>query len=469
MNLEYVATNRIPVSSQLGIRKVHEYLELCYWYFQGHIRNPECTPVPEAPLKHIIEGRDRIYKTWKEGLPLEEFNVVNYGHLGFAVQIVYDSKQDCFKLRLFADKTLRTRKLDTTYEPLRHSLTSGPVSLGLNPTREVEDNVDVPKQDFSFADLEKHQVDVLNYWLKDYLEGAKRELKVPEKYEDWLYGDAPHTEEIEEYLFEKDEKEKFENNLRVMNSKVSNLNKSSYVNGLKSHSKLFVEMREDFARRFSEKHDAIMGIALGTLPWFNRKTMNGSFGVLLEEQDYLPNFRMGGFEDNRDNFMDAEIIVPPDNGYCKMIISLFPYTHIIPEFNQLHEEFFEDYDVMRAMYGHELAEVVFIDNHISHQLSGFDILLNTPRMQMVKGEERNQTIVRHKQIDELLVKVGLGHETKKMITLYRDRAKEALEMYRKDIATHLEQPDFDISTLHTLEEYVKSCDEQLDILSKYMS
>jgi hypothetical protein len=100
MDLEYVATNRIPVSSKVGIRHVSEYLELCFWYFEGHIRNPECTPVPEAPLKHIIEGRDRISKIWKENHPLEELNVMNYGHLGFAVQIVYDSKQYCFKLRL---------------------------------------------------------------------------------------------------------------------------------------------------------------------------------------------------------------------------------------------------------------------------------------------------------------------------------------------------------------------------------
>jgi ribosomal protein L17 len=438
MQLEYVATNRIPVSSQ---KDINEYLKLCGLFFDANITNPEMTPITEGIQKTLIDGAKSLYETFKGNSPLENLNVVHYGSLGFASQIDYDKSQRSFKLKLFADRKLKERGLDSTYEPMRHLLTSGPIQLGLKPVREVEDGVEVPKQDFSFEDLEKHQIDVLNGELKYYSEEAKRELKPPKDYDDWLWGDvdehrAAMSEEIEEYLFEKEQMEKAENTSKALKKITDYLGKTSFINKLKNHSKLFADMRKDFAKRFPAKSEVFENTALGVLPWFHRNHMVGSFGTLLDDKEYIPSFKQGGFEDGRANFMEAEIWVPPQSNYCRRIVSLFPYTHLhITEFNQLQEEFCDDAEVIQAMFGHELGEIVLEDEVKPIQVNPLHLLLNSPEVREYEEEERRQTESRHRKLDKLLADVGLGEQTKKMLKLYRDKGESLLPKYRHDYDT----------------------------------
>lgn len=435
MRLEYVATNRIPVSSQEDINK---YLELCKVFFYGNITNPESTPITEGIHKALVEGANSIHKILECKSPLENLDVVNYGSLGFASQIIYDKSQRSFKLRLFADRKLRERGLDSTYEPMRRYLTSGPIQLRLNLAREVEAHVEAPKQSFSFEDLEQHQIDVLNGQLKSYSEYANRELVRPKNYDDWLWGDvdehkAAMSEEIEEYNFEMEQKEMAENTYQYLKIIADNLGKNSFKDKLKKHSKLFVDMREDFAKRFPSKSEVFENTALGVLPWSHRNCMVGNFGALLDDKKYIPSFKKGGFEDGRANFMEAEVLVPPQSNYCRRIVSLFPYSHsFILEFNQLQEEFCDDAEVVQAMIGHELGEIIFEDEVEPIPFSPLRLLVDDNEADRIRSEEKKQVEARHEKLDKLLVDIGLGEQTKKMLRLYRDKSVNLLPTYEHD-------------------------------------
>lgn len=180
-----------------------------------------------------------------------------------------------------------------------------------------------------------------------------------------------------------------------------------------------------------KKSEIINNTALGVLPWYHRNVMRGEFGSLLTEEAYLPIFRSGGFEDCRTNFMEAEVLVPPSEDYCRQIITLFPYTHrIIPEFNQLQEGFFEDTEIIQAIFGHELGETTIEYGEKYASVSPFDLLLNTPRMRQIEEREEERAKIRHKMLDKVLVEMGLGQQTKKMLELYRDKAESLLPKYK---------------------------------------
>jgi hypothetical protein len=455
MQLEYVATNKIPVSSQDETKR---YLELCWYFFNNNATPPEATPITEGILKSLVAGRSSIEEITENRKPLENLDVVHYGSLGFASQIVYDKSQGNFKLRLFADRKLRERGFDSTYEPMRYHLTSGPMGLGLHVTREIEDNVSIPKEEFSFEDLEKHQIDVLNHQLKSYSEEAKRELIPPKDYDDWLYGDAPMSEEIEEYIFEKEQQEGYEGGLKVISAVADNLGKNSFKEKLKSQSKLFVDMRKDFEKRFPAKSEVFENTALGVLPWFHRNHMVGSFGTLLDDKDYIPSFKQGGFEDGRSNFMEAEVLVPPQSNYCRRILSLFPYGHpYITEFNQLQEEFCDDTEVVQAMFGHELGEIVLEDEVKPIPFSPLRLLVDASETDRIRREEEEQAEARHEKLERLLTDIGLGEQTKKMLKLYRDKAEELIPQY---------QSKHDFEAVSGIQKTVKDLDEKIAKIGK---
>ena len=62
-----------------------------------------------------------------------------------------------------------------------------------------------------------------------------------------------------------------------------------------------------------------------------------------------------------------------------------------------------------------------------YAITGFDALLNSPEMRMVRAEAEQEAMSRHNKVDELLVGMGLGPATKKMFERYRDRAEQALD------------------------------------------
>ncbi len=438
MQLEYVATNRIPASSQEDINK---YLELCRDFFFFNATRPDMTPITEDIHRTLVDGANSIHSICEGKSPLENLNVVHYGSLGFTSQIDYDKSQRNFRLRLFADRKLKERGFESTYEPMRYNLTSGPIQLGLNPVREVESGVETPKQNFSFEDLEKHQVDVLKGQLKSYSEEAKRELKRPKNYDDWLWGDDEHkaamSEEIEEYHFEKEEIERAEATAKAYQTIVDYLGKTSFKDKLKKHSSLFADMRKDFAKKFPAKSEVFENTALGVLPWFHRNHMVGSFGSMLDDKGYIPSFKQGGFEDGRANFMEAEIWVPPQSNYCRRIVSLYPYTHLyVKEFNQLQEEFCDDAEVIQAMFGHELGEIVLEDEAKPIVIDSLKLLIGDPlENERIGEEEMRQTESRHGKLDKLLADIGLGEQTKKMLKLYRDKGQSLLPNYKYDYET----------------------------------
>jgi len=415
MDFEYVATNTISVPNN---EAVDNYLKLCFSYFRGHATSDDCTPITKPIYETLVAGIKSIDKTFGKELPVEDLCVINYGHLGFCTQIIFDKPQNRFKLRLFADKTLRERGFSSTYEALRHYLTTGPRDLGLKVIKEVEDGIDVPKEAFSFQDLEKHQQDALNYWLKYYTDESKVEVDASEHPEEALY-----------YMDQSDRAIKEIKKIKLI---LSNLGKNSFKEKLRSNSKLFNDLREEFSKKFPDCK-ALQNTALGVLPWNHYKRLAGNFGTLLDEEGYLPNFVNGGFTDHRDNFMEAELLVPPTEGYCKHIISLFPYTwRIIPEFNQVQEEFFDDAEIIQAMVGHELGEIVLGDTIEAQHVSPFDLLLNTSRMRNVRENYEKQQQNRHVQIDKLMIEMGLGEQTKKMLKVYKSNVETLLPKYQYD-------------------------------------
>jgi len=428
MDLEYIATNKISTPDQ-DCRK--KYIELCWHYFRGHMTNPECTPINEKISDILVDGCKQLEAAYKDKLSLKEINLLNYGHLGFAVQIIYDDKH--FKLRIFADKRLRERGLASTFEPMRQYLTSGPNELGLNVTREVEHNVDIPSQEFSFEDLEKQQRRVADYWYQYYLKKSQMEI-----------GKA----EGEEWLYNLRDKKRAEQQVKKFEVVKKYLDKNSFKEKLKTNSKLFIDMRDDFAKKFPDKRELIENTALGVLPWYHCGRLHGNFGVLLNEGRYLPTFIDGGLTDNRANFMEAELIVPPAGDCCKRIISLFPYTWVVvPELNQLQEEFFDDNETIQAMIGHEFGELV-IGNVKPILVNPFDYLLNTNRMREVNEEYKKQQQETHKKVDKLMVEMGLGPQTKKMLECYRDKIKTLSQDLNNDnVKSALEKLENDIAAL----------------------
>jgi hypothetical protein len=431
VDLEYVATNKILVPNSAGI---DNYLKLCFSYFRGHATNDECTPITKPIYETLIAGVKSIDKTFGKELPLEDLCVTNYGHLGFCTQIIFDKPQNSFKLRLFADKKLRERGFSSTYEPLRHYLTSGPRDLGLKVIKEVEDGIEVPKEAFSFQDLEKHQQDALNYWLKHYT--AEADVKIDD------------SMDPEEALYYMDDSERARKQVKKIKLILSNLGKNSFKDKLKSNSKLFSDLRKEFLEKFSDCK-ALQNTALGVLPWHHYSHLAGNFGTVLDEEGYLPNFVNGGFTDHRANFMEAELIVPPTEDCCKHIISLFPYTwRIIPEFNKVQEEFFDDTEIIQAMMGHELGEIVLGEGE-AQCVSPFDLLLNTSRMRDVRENYEIQQQNRHVQIDKLMVEMGLGEQTKKMLKVYKSNVEKLLPKYNYNL-------DLEEQLKQTIEELNKT-------------
>ena len=456
MKLEYVSTNRIPISSQ---EEAGKYLQLCGNYFAFNITPTRNTPITSGVKRELVKGRDQIIKIMEGNMPLENLDAVHYASLGFASQIIYDKPKNSFRLRLFADRKLKERGLASTFEPMRYCLTSGPWELGLRVIREEEDSVPVPKQSFSFNSLEKHQPVVLKNELKHYLREGNRKIAQPKCYDKWLWNDWENNqltddemEEMEEYNFANEEAEKYRNSSRFFQAAFDYLGKTSFVDSLRKHSKLFFDMRKDFAKRFPESKEVIENTALGVLPWNHRKDMVGNFGTLLDEKQYIPSFKQGGYEDRRDNFMDAQLLVTPKTSCCMRIITLFPYTHVfVREFNQLQEDFCDDPEVIQAMFGHELGEIVLEGEQEPIPFSPLKMLVDTSERTRIFSEERRQEKSRHEKLDKLLIDVGLGEQTKKMYQLYRSKAESLMPAYRGD---------YDASTI--LEKMVKGLDKKID-------
>jgi hypothetical protein len=264
-------------------------------------------------------------------------------------------------------------------------------------------------------------------------------------------------EGLEEYMFEEDEIENDKAIARTLQIVTDNLGKTSFKDKLKSNSSLFVEMRDNFARKFPHKSEEIENTALGVLPWFHRNHMIGSFGALLRYEGYIPSFKRGGFEDGRANFMEAEIWVPSKGNYCENIISLFPYSHAaVPEFNQLQEEFCDNREVIQAMFGHELGEIVLDDEANLPYIDPIHLLIRSPQAIVYEEEERRQMESRHRKLDYLMVDVGLGDQTKKMFKFYRDKAQDLTQIYESSTDYYVD-----------LEETVKMLDERISKISNY--
>jgi hypothetical protein len=302
--------------------------------------------------------------------------------------------------------------------------------------------------------------------LKQCLREANRKIAQPKCYEKWLYNDWDNNqltdadlERVEEYNFEMDEAEKYKNNSKVIQAAVDYLGKTSFVEKLKKHSKTFVDMRKEFAKRFPAWGEVIENTALGVLPWNHRNNMMGNFGTLLDDQQYIPSFKQGGYVDERANFMEAQILVPPKTDYCRRIITLFPYTHQqIREFNQLQENFCDNPEVIQAMFGHELGEIVFEDDVKPIEFSPLKMMVDPSEGVRISSEERRQENFRHEKLDKLLVEVGLAEQTKKMYQLYRDKAESLIPAYKDN---------FDIES--ALKGTVKKLDNKIskmDVLPK---
>jgi len=447
MEFEYVATNNIPIISPLS--DVKRYMELCCWYFIGHITKPTLTPVTQDIVDTLREGQKSTYLVWNGDASPEGLDVVNYGHLGFATQILYDKPM--FKLRLFADKKLRERGFESTFEPMRKHLTSGPKQIGLDVERVVEDKseVEVPDPSFSFEDLEQHQRDVLNNWYEDYLKRSQWELGDPDKFEGGSL----------EYSYQQDEICSAEKKADLFKIKIDNMDKISFKENLRKNKSLFKELRDKFVQRFHERMEDLESTALGILPWYHRRTMIDSFGSLILEPAFLPVFISGGFDDCRDNFMEAEVIVPPKSGYCKYFISMFPYTSSIQEFNQTQERFFDDDEIIEAMIGHELAEVTEGIAPVTVSLS--DYLSDSREMYRIQQKMKEERQSRHKIIDNIMLDMGLGEPTKKMLRLYKETAERLLPQYNFSF-----DPDFEFydTVGDRIKESIKLLDESLSRL-----
>jgi hypothetical protein len=474
MNLEYIATTRVPVSSK---EEVTEYLKLCGLYFFVSSTSPEYTPITKDIKDVLADGCVQVDAVLKNDRPLDSLSIINYANLGFASHILYDKDSKSFKFRLFADRKLEDRGFESTFEPFREYMATGPKELGLAAVREVESNVEVPKHNFSIENLEKHQTDVLKHWLKNNEDEASIELTPPDNYDEYIFGDLEPSEkfieEFEEYKCSRDIKEEAEKSVIVLRAVSNYLGKNSFIEKMKRNDKLFVEMREEFSKRFPEKSYAIENAALGILPWRHRKNMAGNFAILLDRDKYIPTLQQGGFVDCRDNFMEAEIIVPPKTDHCQNIITMYPYTNpFIPEFNQLHEEEFDDPEIMQAMIGHELGEIIMEDEQVPIEVNTLKVMVDPLERRRLAMKEGRLNDERHRKLDKLLIKIGLGEQTRKMLKTYRDKAESLIPVYKNKIREEIYAENINMSNsenILTLKDIVKDIDRKIAEIDKHKS
>lgn len=423
MNYEYFATNVIPVNSQ---KEINDYMKLCWSYITNnfgklHVYNS----VPPTYGRLMKADRNRIMNAYKnpknpaEGFrePMddfleENFNLVNYGHAGFLANIIYDKKNKCFKLRLYADKSLRERNLDVLCEPMRVFLTSGPESLGLGVRREIEESIEPIQSSLMHSAIKNYHKKRMNREIRENAKTASIELGESESFEGG----------VEAWLYASDEKDHAANRLERLKMEQKHFLDYSYLPLLESKADIFRETRDVFAAEFPEQANEFNGTAYGSFPMVY---ITDSSALVGSAKSFLPIEE--GFDDRRLSLLGAKIIERPESGECANIISLYPYTSPADELNELHFELLEDDEIIEGIFAHEFAEIRVRNQIPSVQYNLLRVMVDRNYSYMLETAEMEQTQERHHLIDKIMSAMGYGEQTKKCYSAYIAAAETAAE------------------------------------------
>jgi|GEM_PF-1894972 len=422
MKYEYFATNVIPVNSP---KEVNDYRGLCWNYMTNNFGKLNVyNPIPAAYGRLMRAGRDRMLQVYEnprhpkaEELcqPMDDvleknFNLMNYGHAGFLANILYDKENKCFKLRLYADKSLREKNLDILYEPMRIFLTSGPESLGLGVKRVVEDSIEPITSSLTHSAINNYYKKRMNREIRENTKTASVELGESESFEGG----------VEEWLYDSDERDHAANKLERLKMEQRHFSDDGYIPLLESKADIFRKVRDVFAARFSEQESEFNGTAYGSFPMVYA---TDSCAIVGTAKNFLP--MEENFKDQRLSLLGAEIIERPASGDCKNIISFYPYTSPSDEINRLNFELLGDDEIIEGIFAHEFAEIGVRGLLQPVMYNFFRSLVDRDYVYMLQMEEAELTNERHRMIDILLVDMGYAEQTKKCYKAYISAAEAA--------------------------------------------
>lgn len=405
MKFEYSATNIIPVNSQ---EQIEEYMKLCWYYITSNFSKLDCyNSVPAEYGKIMRQDRERMMLSYKNpehpkakefkepvGDALEQnFNLTNYGHMGFLANITFDKKAGSFKLRLFADETLKEKNLDVLSEPMRIYLTSGPTNHGLKVQKDVESQIEPVTSALTWDDAKSHYKKRIDYEIKDFEEEGR----------DF----AAKLRKVEE----------------------ERLSGNGCVGLLKCKADLFKDMRNEFVLKFPDVAEELKGTALGSFPL---NYLQDAVGMTASVESFLPVER-GMVDDRRLSLVNAEIIERPLTD-CRHIISFYPYTSPIEEINELHESFLKDDEIMRGVVAHEFAEIAMRKKFEPVVYNDFKRMMDSSYSHEIEERMAQQDRQIHQEIDKLMVKMSLARETKKFYKAYIETAENVLA--QKEFVKH---------------------------------
>lgn len=340
----------------------------------------------------------------------ENFNLTNYGHAGFLANIIYDKENKCFKLRLFADESMKKRNLDILCEPMRIFLTSGPDSLGLNTRREEEDSIEPISSSLTQSAIKKHYRNRIKREIMENEKTASIELGEPESFADG----------IEAWQYASDDKDRAVAKLERLRMEQKHFSNDCYLSLLKSTADIFREVRKVFSSEFSGQSNEFNGTAFGSFPMVY---ITDSCALVGSAKSFLPIEE--GFNDQRLSLLDAEIIERPVSGECTNIISLYPFTSPTDKLNELHLEFLKDDEIVEGIFAHEFAEILVRNQIPSIQYDPLRAMVDRNYVYSLQMDEMEQNRARHHLVDKLLVNMGYEKETKKFYDTYIRAAENA--------------------------------------------
>ncbi len=425
MKYKYVATNVISVRTP---EERNKYLDLCFEYFYRAGR----PSLPEEFMDRDIIERNKLREKicpdteakcdkprlfylakLKEGASLENFSLFYTTNLGFLENIIYDAKEECFKLRLFAEESLEKRNLDILYESMRNWLASSPEKLGLEVHQQIEDSIEPITTPVSWDDIRYYHWNQLIEGIQINEGIANMELLDPKSYE-------CGAEERMGYLEDKDNAEA---KLRILKTEQKYFSDTNYMDLLKSKADLFKQVRDKFILKFPELREEFEGTAFGSFPLIY---LLDSPAMKAHTESFLP-VESGGFENQTLSFLNAKIIERPVSTNCKHIMSFYPYTSPTEELNELYAESLKDDEIMRGLFAHEFGEIVMEQRFAPVYYNFFDMLINRAYATGKKREHVEQGKQRHEEIENLMVEMGYKKETEKLHDAFREVAKRVIE------------------------------------------
>lgn len=417
MQFNYFATNVIPVNSQ---SEKKEYLRTCLWYFVSSC-TPEYQPLPKRFRSFVKDDMRKIDNVSDNLRVPNDFEVTQLSHIGFLVKILYEGN-NTFKLRLFYDKNFEEGNLDCLAEPMMEQLTTGPEKIGINVER-IDEGLDPIDHPISYKGIKIHYHWALNKKIKDYEESLEDSKWLDEP------GAIDKCDEMEggfeEFRMMQDSREHDKIKLRSYKVTKNYLNRYQRLKAiLRGYSDLFKEVRKDFIAQLPPYKEKIKTVGFGTFPYIHNEKMSNSFGALWSvKPNILPFDDVFSMQIGKLSLLDAEIFTKPIEK-CEHVVSLFPYTFHIPKMSEFQEELLKDEEMVRAMFAHELGEVILLDEYKSIRYSPILAMVDTAYSDSIHRERVSISKRRHRKIDELLIRLGYGEATQKLVQAYTDRANE---------------------------------------------